>query len=163
VFESTFGASGYLRIAADFDWPEAPRIDGGTADLRVFTDAPVSSAYTAHLTDPARAEAFFVAYSPETRLAFGYVWRRKDFPWLGIWEENLSRTQAPWNSNTIARGMEFGVSPFPETRQAMVERGRLFDTPGFRWIPAGSQVSVEYFCVSAVTDAIPETLEWPAN
>ena len=45
----------------------------------------------------------------------------------------------------------------------MIERGRLFDTPGFRWIPAGAQVSVEYFCVSAVTDAIPETLEWPAN
>jgi hypothetical protein len=59
--------------------------------------------------------------------------------------------------------MEFGVSPFPETRTAMVERGRLFDTPGFRWIPADSQVSVEYFCVSAVTDAIPEMLEWPAN
>ena len=64
---------------------------------------------------------------------------------------------------TITRGMEFGVSPFPETRQAMVERGRLFDTPGFRWIPAGSQVSVEYFCVSVASQAIPETLEWPAN
>jgi hypothetical protein len=163
VFESAFGAGDYLRIGADFDWPQAPRTDGGTADLRVFTDAPVSSAYTAHLTDPARAEAFFVAFAPDARLAFGYVWRRTDFPWLGIWEENLSRTQPPWNSSTITRGMEFGVSPFPESRQAMVERHRLFDAPGFRWIPAGSQVSVEYFCVSAVTDAIPETLEWPAN
>ena len=163
VFESPFGAGDYLRTGADFDWPQAPRIDGGTADLRVFTDAPVSSAYTAHLTDPARAESFFLAYSPDARLAFGYVWRRKDFPWLGIWEENLSRVQPPWNSQTLTRGMEFGVSPFPETRKAMIERGRLFGTPGFRWIPAGSQVSVEYFCVSAVTDAIPETLEWPAN
>jgi hypothetical protein len=163
VFESAFGAGDYLRIGADFDWPQAPRIQGGSADLRVFTDAPVSSAYTAHLTDPARTDAFFVAYSPDSRLAFGYVWQRRDFPWLGIWEENLSRAQPPWNSNTITRAMEFGVSPFPETRQAMVERGRLFDTPGFRWIPAGSQVSVEYFCVSAATDAVPETLEWPAN
>ena len=163
VFESRFGAGDYLRIGADFDWPQAPRIGGGTADLRVFSDAPVSSAYTAHLTDPGRQEAFFLAFSPDARLAFGYVWRRKDFPWLGIWEENLSREQAPWNSSTITRGMEFGVSPFPETRQAMVERGRLFETPGFRWIPAGSRVSVEYFCVSAVKEAIPETLEWPAN
>jgi len=163
VFESGFGAGDYLRTGADFTWPHAPRIDGGTVDLRRFTDAATSSAYTAHLTDPARANAFFLAFAPEARLAFGYVWRRTDFPWLGIWEENLSRVPAPWNSRTLTRGMEFGVSPFPETRKAMVERGRLFDTPGFRWIPAGSQVSVEYFCVSAVTDAIPETLEWPAN
>jgi hypothetical protein len=163
VFESAFGAGDYLRAGGDFTWPHAPRIDGGTTDLRRFTDAATSSAYTAHLTDQARSTAFFVAFSPDARLAFGYVWRRADFPWLGIWEENLSRVQPPWNSQTLTRGMEFGVSPFPETRKAMIERGRLFDTAGFRWIPAGSQVSVEYFCVSAVTDAIPETLEWPAN
>ena len=28
--------------------------------------------------------------SPASKLAFGYVWRRADFPWLGIWEENHS-------------------------------------------------------------------------
>jgi len=161
VFESPFGAGAYLRTAADFDWPHAPLAAGGTEDLRTYTNRPASSAYTAHLADPGRREAFFVAFAPESRLAFGYVWRRADFPWLGIWEENLSRASAPWNAETITRGMEFGVSPFPETRRAMVERDRLFDAPGFRWIPARSQVSVEYWCVSAVVDAIPETLEWP--
>ena len=103
-----------------------------------------------------------MAFSPSSRLAFGYVWRRADFPWMGIWEENLSRSSAPWNSRTLTRGMEFGVSPFPETRRAMVERGRLFDTPTFRWIPAGSEVSVEYWCVAGDAERIPETLEWPA-
>jgi hypothetical protein len=162
VFEASFGAHDYLVAGADFDWPNAPRIGGGTADLRVFSGAPASDAYTAHLADPSRDEAFFVAFSPSHRLAFGYVWRRADFPWMGIWEENLSRSHAPWNSRTLTRGMEFGVSPFPETRRAMVERGRLFETPTFRWIPAGSEVSVEYWCVTAAAEAIPETLEWPA-
>jgi hypothetical protein len=161
VFESAFGPGDYLRPGADFDWPDAPRSEGGSADLRVFTDAAVSSAYTAHLADPRRTDAFFVAFSPESRLAFGYVWRRADFPWLGIWEENLSRQQAPWDGQTVTRGMEFGVSPFPETRRAMVERGRLFDTPSFRWVPAQSQVSVEYLCISKAAEAIPETLDWP--
>ena len=83
----------------------------------------------------------FVAFSPDTRLAFGYVWRRADFPWLGIWEENQSRTHAPWNGRAVTRGLEFGVSPMPESRRAMVERGRLFDTPrsaGFRPVPGSA-------------------------
>jgi hypothetical protein len=162
VYEHEFGTASYLRPAADFDWPHAPKRDGGTADLRVYTDAPASSAYTTHLMDPGREHAFFLAFSPEAKLVFGYVWRRADFPWLGIWEENLSRTHPPWNGETVTRGMEFGVSPFPESRRQMIDRGRLFETPTYRWIPAASRVSVEYWCVSAVAEAIPEALEWPA-
>jgi hypothetical protein len=162
VFERAFGTDDYLEPGAEFDWPHAPRADGGTADLRVYTGAAVSSAYTAHLMDAAREHAWFVAFAPGTRLAFGYIWRRADFPWLGIWEENASRTAPPWNGETITRGMEFGASPFPETRREMIDRGRLFDTPAFRWIPAASRVSVEYWCVSAAADAVPEALEWPA-
>lgn len=163
VIESTFGAHDYLRPAADFLWPAAPRIDGGTADLRVYSDAPASSAYSAHLMDPGRDTAFFTAFSPDAQLAFGYVWRRADFPWLGIWEENASRTQPPWDGRTLTRGMEFGVSPFPETRRRMVERGRLFETPTFRWIPAGSRLGVEYWCICRGAGAVPETLDWPVS
>ena len=162
TFESAFGAHDYLAAGADFDWPDAPRIGGGSADLRRFPAAPASSAYSAHLADPARDHAFFVAFSPSSRLTFGYVWRRADFPWMGIWEENFSRSAAPWSSRTLTRGMEFGASPFPETRRAMVERRTLFDTPTFRWIPARSEVSVEYWCVAGDAEHIPETLEWPA-
>jgi hypothetical protein len=86
VFEGAFGADDYLVAGADFDWPHAPRIGGGTADLQRYTSAAASDAYTAHLADPGRANAFFVAFSPSARLAFGYVWRRADFPWMGIWE-----------------------------------------------------------------------------
>ena len=161
VFEKTFGAADYLEAGAEFTWPRAARKGGGTVDLRVFTGLPASSAYTAHLMDPAREVAFFVAYSPSVQLAFGYVWRRSDFPWLGIWEENASRAHVPWNGRTLTRGMEFGVSPFPESRREMMERGRMFDTPTFRWIPAASRVSVEYWIVSRGAAAIPAELEWP--
>ena len=123
VFESTFGADDYLVPSAEFEWPMAPRLDGAIADLRMFTDAERSSAYTAHLMDRNRQHGFFVAFSPASRLVFGYVWRPADFPWMGIWEENHSRVHPPWNGQTLTRGMEFGVSPMPETRQAMIERG----------------------------------------
>lgn len=160
VFDSAFGVGDYLEPGGEFDWPWAPRLDGGVADLRTFTDSPVSAAYTAHLMDPARPTAFFLAWSPASRTAFGYVWRQSDFPWMGIWEENRSREQPPWNGTTITRGMEFGVSPIPETRRAMVERGRMFDVPCCRWIPAKSRVAVEYCAAIAQTPQAPKELAW---
>lgn len=96
--------------------------------------------------------ACFIAFSPAHRLALGYVWRPLDFPWMGIWEENRSRTAAPWNARTLTRGLEFGVSPFPETRRAMVDRGRLFETPTYRWLPANGALEADYWiCCSAPT------------
>jgi hypothetical protein len=53
--------------------------------------------------------------------------------------------------------MEFGVSPFPETRRDMIARGRLFDTPTFRWIPAQSQVSTSYRIIAMRADGVPES------
>jgi hypothetical protein len=158
VFEGTFGPADYLVPGATFVWPHAPRGHGGTVDLRRYTSAPASSAYTSHLMDPSHAEAFFVAFDPDTQLAFGYQWRRADFPWLGLWEENRSRPASPWNGREITRGMEFGVSPFPETRREMIARGHLFDTPTFRWIPARSQVTAEYRIVALQATRVPDAL-----
>jgi hypothetical protein len=144
AFEGEFGIADYLQPAAIFDWPMAPRNDGGVADLSLFNDAPVSSAFTGHLMDPLKEEVFFRAFHPGLKLSFGYSWKRADFPWLGIWEENRSRTHAPWNGRTIARGMEFGVSPMPETRRQMIARGSLFGVPTYRWLPARGSIKVHY-------------------
>ena len=162
VFESTFGADDYLTSGAEFDWPFAPRLRGGAADLRVFNEAARSSAYSAHLMDPTRATAYFVAFSPLFELAIGYIWRTGDFPWMGIWEENHSRLHQPWGGQTLTRGMEFGISPMPETRAQMVARGRLFGVPCFKNLAAGTSLSVVYYAVLRSARAIPESLDWPA-
>ncbi|HZB25155.1 MAG TPA: hypothetical protein VE379_03415, partial [Vicinamibacterales bacterium] len=158
VFEGTFGPADYLVPGADFDWPLAPRAGGGTADLRRYTSANASSAYTAQQMDPARDEAFVVAFSPTAGLAFGCVWQREDFPWLGLWEENRARPGSPWDGRTVTWGLEFGASPFPETRRQMIERGRLFGTPTVRWIPAGRTVEVDYRFVLSRASAPPDEL-----
>ena len=163
VFESAFGADDYLTPAAEFDWPFAPGLDGRAVDLREFTRAARSSAYTSHLMNPHRDTAFFAAFSRSFRLVFGYVWKPADFPWMGIWEENHSRLQSPWNGRTLTRGMEFGVSPFPETRQAMIGRGSMSGVPCFRSVAAGSTASVTYCVVVRQADRIPESLECPAR
>lgn len=157
VYEPDFtGGAGYMKTGAEFEWPHVPHKDGGTVDMRVFTGAPVSAAFTTHLMDPGRELAFFSAFSPESRVAFGYVWRQADFPWLGIWEENHARQAPPWGGKTLTRGMEFGASPMPESRRAMIERGRMFGVPAYRWIPAKTRVTVEYHAFIREASAIPE-------
>lgn len=159
VYPGDFGQAGYLVPGAEFTWPHAPGKHGRTVDLRRYPSAASSGAYTAHRLDPARDEASFVAFSKTAGLAFGYVWRTADFPWLGLWEENCSRAGAPWNGRTKTWGLEFGVSPIPESRRQMIERGPTFGTPGFRWIAARRRVEIAYHAVLRPAAAIPASIE----
>jgi hypothetical protein len=163
VFEADFGSAPYLEAGAEFTWPIAPRMGGGTADLRVYNDAPVSGGFTTHLMEARPEHAFFTAFSPSHKLAIGYIWKQADFPWLGIWEENCSRANPPWNSQAITRGMEFGVSPFPESRREMVDRGKLFGVPTYRWLPAKRRLKTEYWAIVQNVERIPESLAWPGQ
>jgi hypothetical protein len=158
TYEGEFGDT--FQIDTEFDWPHAPRKGGGTIDLRTFTDAPSSAGLTTHLMDPQRSQAYFIAWSQRSKLAFGYVWNRSDFPWLGIWEENYWREAPPWGGKTLARGMEFGVSPMPQTRRRMIDREPLFGVPGYRWIPAQSRVRVDYCAFLIHADMLPGDVTW---
>jgi hypothetical protein len=160
TYPGGFGPADYLAPGVEFAWPDAPRAGGDTADLRRFPGGERSSAYTAQRLDAARAEASFVAYSPSLGLALGYAWRREDFPWLGRWEENGSRAAAPWNGTSRALGLEFGVSPFPESRQAMISRGRTLQTPGLRWIPARTRVDARFRATLRPAPAMPPLGGW---
>ena len=145
---------------AGFTWPLCPLKSGGVEDFRTYTKGPVSGGFTTHLLDPKREQAFFLAWSPSTKVLVGYVWKQSDFPWMARWEEHRLRTQPPWNGNGITCGMEFGVSPFVESRRKMVERGSLFGTPAYRWVPAFSKLHVEYCAFVTTADSIPETVQW---
>lgn len=164
VFEGDFaGDRERFARGAEFRWPMGPLVGGGFGDMRPAAGEPPSGAFTAHLMDPAREQAFFTAFSPSLKTVFGYVWKRSDFPWLGIWEENYSRTAPPWNGKTLTRGMEFGVSPMPETRQAMVDRGELFGERCYRWIPARSKATVEYCLFIAPAESEVTSAEWTSG
>ena len=163
AFDTDTGSDAYVHPGIEFAWPIAPRSGSGFADLRQMKSTAPASGFTTHLADPRYEHAYFIAFSPQFRLAFGYVWSRADFPWLGIWEENCSRKHLPWNGRTVTRGMEFGVSPFPETRREMIERNRLMDTPTYKWLPAHGRLEAEYWTFSNIADAIPDSLSRPAK
>ena len=158
VIDSDFG--GAQKAGAEFDWPWCPRTDGGSIDLRVFPNDPASGGFTTHLLNPESEHAHFIAWSPTSKVAFGYVWEREDFPWLCRWEENRLRKQAPWNGQTITCAMEFGVSPTVESRRQMVTRGALWGVPAYRWLPAKSRIESSYCAFITITESIPESVRW---
>lgn len=164
VINSSFNdGRGPQEPDAEFEWPYCPLKSGHVADLRVFPSERVSGGFTAHLIDTGAENAWFAVWAPSTKVLLAYIWRRSDFPWLARWEENHLRIQPPWNSAGLACGMEFGVSPFVESRRAMVDRGTLFGVPTFRWVPARSRVSVNYCAFLAVRERIPERIYWDGD
>lgn len=149
-----------LRNNAPFVWPDAPTLDGGTADLRIPFARPGTGFVAAARVAPHRDFAFIAALNFRLGLALVYGFRRRDFPWVAIWEESCARTQAPWNATTRARGMEFGTTPMPVGREAMEAMGTILDAPSARTVAPGGVAHARYFaalttvptCWRAITD-----------
>jgi len=158
VYPTVLGADQHYVASAEFEWPHAPNTDGGITDLDTFPAFERSTGVTAHAVDDDRDQAYFLTWEPTSRLAFGYVWKRADFPWISLWEENRARTNPPWNGQTITRGVEFGASPFAEGRRATIERGSLFGVPTYRWLPAHSNITVDYMAFAFQSGEMPEQL-----
>jgi hypothetical protein len=134
-----------LAKNCEFDWPSAPCADSeGSIDLRKPFSTKGRGFVTTTLLDPGREMQFVVAANWKMRLGVGYCFRRQDFPWMTIWEENCARESSPWNARTQARGMEFGTTPFPLGNKENRRRGHLFDTPSWCVIPGGGEKTARY-------------------
>jgi hypothetical protein len=125
-------------------WPEGKGLANVPADLRVFQATPHAGTYYALRSDPSREEQFFTLYHPDYRLLIGYVFPSEGYPWIADWQENQSIKELPWNGEVIARGIEFGSSPFAEGLRASVERGSLLGTPAYRWIGGHQRLKTEF-------------------
>jgi hypothetical protein len=152
TFPGPFGRRQRLKPDTPFKWPFVPGIKGKKVDLR-FVGREKYGDFTANLMNPKQSHAWFSALNPKLGLMAAYVWRRADFPWLGIWEENGDRSAAPWNGKSLTRGMEFSNSPFPVGLRKAVDRGRFQGRPTFRWLAARGQVTYDYSILACPVEA----------
>ena len=136
----------------DVEWPEGRSRDDQPVSLRPMQPIPKSGTYAGFLMDPQRPNSFFTMYHPDYKVLIGYVWRTRDFPWMGDWQENGRNQGLPWQGRVQARGMEFGTTPFGGPMQRVIENGPLFETPTVRWIGGRQRVTVRY---AAFVTAIP--------
>lgn len=146
-----------LQADAEFAWPWAPAAGGGEMDLR----APFQQDGRGFLATARVAMREGVAYVAALNWALGlvlvYCFRREEFPWVAVWEENRTREDAPWSGSVRVRGMEFGTTPMPLGKDAIREMGPLFDTPVARVLVAGGRQSARY-----VVCAMRVPKEWRA-
>lgn len=135
-------------IAADdlyFHWPFIQRgPEDKPADLRL----PFSSKGRGFLAgvrlDQTRQIEYLIAVNSKLRLGVGYCFRRRDFPWMALWEENCARQDPPWNGTTQARGMEFGTTPLPLAARGGLRDQRFANTSRGCRIPAHGEKTVRY-------------------
>jgi hypothetical protein len=163
-----------LATDQEFDWPNAPAAGGGTLDISqpfsrkgkgfVATTLLGSGESEAqegnHTTkeEKQRRGAADAAASPFTYVAVlnwrlgiltGYIFRRADFPWAAIWEENQARQASPWHGTSQARGLEFGNTPFPLGLHHAITNGPLFDTPSVGYLQAHAKKTAAYALFAA--------------
>jgi hypothetical protein len=123
----------------DFQWPEA-----SDKDFRRFSPAERSEAMAFVLLDPQRDVQFISALNMDYQQLVVYVFRRSDFPWLAVWEQNRSQMGPPWKGETRTRGMEFGNTRVGGTLRAYLRMPMLWDTPTFGWLDAKGKHTAKF-------------------
>ncbi len=136
-----------LRADTDFAWPWAPAVDGGKRDLRIpFQERGKGFLAAARV---AQEIACVAAINFSLGLALIYCFRREDFPWIAVWEENRARKYPPWNGTTQVRGMEFGTTPMPLGKDGIGSMGPLLGAPVERVMSPGSSLTARYVVCAA--------------
>lgn len=143
TFPAKFGSPQRLKIDKDYHWPHGPGANGKKVNLR-FMGKGRSGDFHANLMDLKKEHAWFSAANPRLGLMVAYVWRRADYPWLGVWEESYARKQSPWNGKTLARGMEFANTPFPLGLRKSVDLGTFQGQRAYAWLPARGKIVHNY-------------------
>jgi hypothetical protein len=133
-----------LRISATRGHRNGELPDGESPRERLMPAATPGGGYTALLMDRSRDYQFFVLSHPDYPVTIGYLFRTSEHPWAADWQENRRNKHKPWDGKAIARGIEFGTSPYAEGLKKSVERGSLFDTPSYRWIGARQTLRTEF-------------------
>jgi hypothetical protein len=144
-----YGAQALLAFGKEFEWPLAPAKAGGEADLSRCLIRKGFGVVASLVADPSREVQYVGALNMRERLLIAYCFRRADFPWVTIWEENCSREAPPWNSRTETRGLEFGSAPLPVTRHEAFARGPLLGTPTFSTVRARGRLAAGYIAFLA--------------
>ncbi len=150
TYPEPFEPAARLKTNKAFKWPEGPGVKGEKVDMRMIAKKyRVSSDFSTQLMDPKRKEGWFSAVNPDEGLLVAYVWDRKDYPWIGNWEENYGRKANPWAGKSLTRGLEFANTPFPMALRKQVDMNRFHGLPTYRWLPARGKIVTEYEIVMA--------------
>jgi hypothetical protein len=126
----------------EFHWPQGRgEID---CDLTTFSARRHTDLVNSFLVDVAREHGYFIAWHPGLGILVGYLFSRREFPWLNVWESNDDHRQT--------RGMEFSNTPVDGTMRALFDKPEIWGLPTSEWLVAKGKIRKRFVAFSA---AIP--------
>ena len=128
---------GRLAPLKDFEWPMAPLRKGGNVNLLNVPENEAALDLATCAIDPSRDYGYVAALRRDRRLLFGYVFHRREYPWLMSWMNYTGDPQA-------ARGIEFATQPFDVSRRETVDAHEMFGIPTYQWLPAKSKMRTRF-------------------
>jgi hypothetical protein len=91
------------------------------------------------IVNPQDEFGWVTAYSPQQNLIMGYIWPRKQYPWINLWQHFEQ-------GHLQYRGLEFGNTGLHQPFQQIIANNhlQLFGQPTVSWIDAGEKILREY-------------------
>jgi hypothetical protein len=125
-------------------WPVGTDENGHSFGL-ASPGRPYNSVFS-FIVDKRAEYGWISAFSPRYRLLLGYLWRRRDYPWIHLWQH--------WEAGEIRyRGIEFGTAGIHRPFKNILETGvRLFGEKTVEYIDAGETVSRRYLSLLFKTE-----------
>lgn len=80
---------------------------------------------------------WITAYNPTSNILIGYLWPRKDYPWIHIWEHVKE-------GNLIYMGLEFGDTAIHQPFHEILNTPLLFNEKTVGFIDAGETIEKKY-------------------
>lgn len=93
------------------------------------------------IVNPNDEYGWITAYSPSYQLLVGYVWQRKNYPWINLW-------QYFENGVIKYRGLEFGTTGLHLPFKTIIENNtlKILNESTIAYIDAGESVIKDYVC-----------------
>jgi len=115
-------------------WPVADH-NGEKVSLRQFeVEWPEVSSF---VYDQSDKYCWVTACNLEKNIMLGYLWERKDYPWINFWRSMKDGVPA-------AFGMEFGTTGLHEPFPVIAKKGKIFGQNIYDYIDAGEVITKSF-------------------
>jgi hypothetical protein len=126
-----------LEQGKEFTWPTITGTDGKTYDMRIQPAGANWNGHTTTLMDASKPIAWVTILNTDKNYLLGYVFKHQEYPWV---QNYMAYNTNGWSG----RGIEFATQPFDLPHREMVELGKMFDTPVYRWLPAKGKIASSF-------------------